>query len=863
MTGPGTITVASTGSLTAPSSLTATVASALSEVLSRIGTVDVIAFPSARFVMVANGIDFQYHFLDGAQYLTGPLGPYTAPTIADTAANASSTLTATAFANNDQINLGVNIIVFREIYFKSVLDTTLGVAQVLRTGTLADDLTRFYKFILGTGVHGTDYYDGYQISNIGVYDPNYWRSAHKVTASSLNTGAGTMVVSAVRSGTIGNSYLSTVVTGAGLGFSASPTMTGGTAGTGTAPGPGTFKYGYARVRKADEAETAMSSLTVLETDAAANVTVSAYEAANARDGMDLYRIYRTTEVGDAMYPVGDDDSSPFTDSIPDSSPPSPAPALTRDGNDPYDPNIVRSYAAGYPTRYRNHAVHLGSVFGAGAYAHLKQGTDLTGAVTKYDGTNDATALAVTLSAGTPTTRWIGRTFRVTGDDARYGIVGVNESTKVLTLNTPYMGTTNGTATFEVTDERDPNAINYTEALLANNWPFENSVEGVSSQDVRGNMGLRSMWGALIAFTRTSAIRIQGDQVGGFTIPERNEGCGSYGSGSIVRVTGSSGDSGSLLWIGPGGLYAWGGSGPPLCLSSPPSDGDDVRGIASTLARINAAAADGIVSTFNPTYQVARWFVPVDGSLFNNFVISFSLQTRCFTFGACDGVTAVETVVSPSTGAYVTIAGQMDGSLWQMDTGYSDGAYGFECRQLVATYTAGTTTATVSGTPLPTSSGGLTGVPVLLVSADGTVQHAIVASNTSSAVKFVEPPTAPAVGTQMIFGGIFWRMKSSKFNLGMPEIRKTLSSMLIQFTTSTAGQVWVAFSVNNADPTCYVLMDGTTDYVDLTVAKGVKYCEANRGPGMVLQVDIFALAPGFDLEVGAIEATIKTRDEVKR
>lgn len=855
MTGPGTITVTATGSLTAPSSLTPTVASKLTAILSRIGSVDVIPLPASRMILLANGVDFQYHLLDGAQYLNGPLAPYTAPTVVSTAVQASSTLTATAFANNDQIRVGVAALTYDSIYFKTTLDTTLGTCQVLRTGTMADDLTRLYKLINGTGVHGTDYYDGYQIANNGFFSQSFWRSSHGVVASSLNTGAGTMVISSVAGGTVGNAYRSTVVTGAGLSFSASPFMSGGTAGSGTAPGPGTFEYGYTRVRKADEAETGMSNVTEMTTDASANVTVSAYQAADSRDGIDLYRIYRTTDAGDSKYPVDDDASSPYTDSMSDDT-------LTRDGNDPYDPSIVRSYAAGYPTRYRHHTMHLGSVFGSGAYLHAKHNTG-TASVTKWDGTNDATAMAVTLSAGFPKTAWIGRTFRATANDTRYGIVGVNESTKVLTLNRPYENATDGTAAYEVTDERDPNAIYYTEPLLPNNWPYENSIEGVTSDDTRGNMGLRSMWGALISWTRTGAFRIQGDQSGGFTIPERNEGCGAYGSHSILKITGSSGDSGSLIWLGPGGIFGWDGGGPPMCISSPPSNGDEVNGIEATTQRINPLAVDGIVANYNPTTKIARWFVPVDGSLFNNFVINYSLQTRCFTFGACDGVTAVDCVVG-SNGGYVTIAGQMDGSLWQMDAGYSDGAYGFECVQSVSSYDSTTNTASVSGTPFPTASGGLSGVHVLLVSATGVVQHATIASNTSSALKFMVPPdTAPAVGTQMIVGGIFWRMKSSKFNLGMPEIRKTLSSMIVQFATTTAGQLWVAFSVNNSDPSCFVLMDGTTDYVDLTVAKGVKYCEANRGPGMVLQVDLFALAPGFDMEIGALEATIKTRDEVKR
>ncbi len=93
--GIGVIDIETTGSITAPSALSPSVSAALSTVYSGIGGGSAILFPSLKAVAVCNGIDFQYHYRDAAQYLTGPLAPYTAPTVASTATRATVVLTFT------------------------------------------------------------------------------------------------------------------------------------------------------------------------------------------------------------------------------------------------------------------------------------------------------------------------------------------------------------------------------------------------------------------------------------------------------------------------------------------------------------------------------------------------------------------------------------------------------------------------------------------------------------------------------------------------------------------------------------------------------------------------------------------------
>ena len=629
----------------------------------------------------------------------------------------------------------------------------------------------------------------------------------------------------------------------------------GTAGTGTSPGPGTFDYTYARVRKADSAITSVSTSTTIDMGTNSNVTVSAFQTPPTRDGIDFTRVYRTTDVGSEYLPVIDG-SSPLVDTLSDA-------VLDRDGQVPYDPNIVRDYAAGYPDRYRYHCTHLGCVFGIGAIPAAKQNSG-TASVTKWDYTaaNALTSMAVTLSAGTPTDAWIGRTFRVTGDETRYGIVEVDATTRVVTLNTPYLGATNATAAYEVLDERDPNTITHSEPLLINNRPFEDTIDGVTSSDPRGGTGLRSMWGSLVAFTQTGAFQIRGDTTSGFTLPGRMEGTGAFCQRAIVEIVGSGADSGSLLWIGANGVFGWNGAGYPTNLSNPPVQGDDVRGIEQTIRRINPLATDGIVSNYNPSIKVVRWAVPVDGSMWNNLIIQYSLQTRAFTFVGCDGITAFDTIAGPS--GYVTVAGDMYRQFWQMDTGYSDGAYGFETVQTATAYSSSTNKVTVSGTPFPTTNGGLIGVPVLSIGVDGVVERNTVAANTSSTLTFVSPfTTAPNVGGQIVVGGIFWRMRTTEFSLGAADIRKTVSSLFLGFSTVSSGQIWVAVSVDGEDPLCFALQDGGLDYVDLTSATGAKYLEMRRGPGRTMRIELFAVAPGFDLNVSSLAWTVRSREEAPR
>lgn len=855
MSGPGAITVAASGSITAPATIAATVSAALTSLLfSRVGQIDVVSFPSMRAIAVCNGYDFQQHFFDGAQYLTGPIAPYTAPTVASTAVQATAVFTFTAATrpnNADQFSvLGANGVLYY-VSFMTTLSTSLGIGyiEIARGADLAATIANITKFFNGTGTNGTEYYLNWP--GFGT-DDAAWRTAVGIQQSAST--ATTETLRAVASGAGGNSYQLNEVIDGGASWAVT-TFAGAATGTISGDGPlqGHYGWAFARVRKADGAQTGLSATATLDTTSLSDVTASSLEAAPTRDGMDLYRLFRTLADGDEFHKVKDSSSSPITDSKSDT-------VIDADLNLIDDANTERPYSAGYPVRYRFHAMHLGCLFGAGAYPSAKL-SEVAAAVTNGSRTVVFANLKVKEIA-------IGRTLRVLVDDRRYRIAEVVEATKTVTLSEPYEGATSGATDVEIVDDRDPNRIRHTEPLLINNWPEGNELTGVSSADPRGVTGMRSIDGTLGVWTRTGTWRVLGTPDTGFRVVSQREATGAYCNRAIVDC----GQGIGLVWLGPDGVHRWTGTGDPSSLSKPFA-GEEPTGIEATLQRINPLAVDGIVANYNPSMKVVRWAVPVDGSTWNNLLVQLNLQTGAFTFGYCDAITSMESVLSPS-GTYVTLAGDQYSQLWQLDNGYSDGAYAFECVQTLSSYDATLNKATVSGTPFPTASGGLAGVPVYQVKADGSIQRNTVAANTSSTLTFVGPwetfsdgafvaGASPAAATQLVVGGIFWRLRSTKFSLGIPEIRKTLSSLTFHFKTSTAGQVWCAASVDNGDPAIFTLLDGTLDYADLTAAKGTKYFELRRGPGRTVQLDLFALAPGFDLTCVALAATFRSREYVPR
>jgi hypothetical protein len=861
--GIGVITVDTTGAITAPSSLSPAVSAALTTVYSGIGGGSAILFPSLKAVAVCNGVDFQYHYRDAAQYTTGPLAPYTAPTVASTAVRATRVLTFTDAvapytaaaanpSNGDIIQIGAPGQVFNgAITFKATLDPTLYQDQVLIGADVDATISNLTKFLNNTGTQGSEYFSARAANGLIPTGTTGWADYNGIevsTSTAFNTGTGiaTITFRAIAAGTVGNTYLSVVVIGATMTFPGA-NFTGGTAGSGTAPAAGTYQYAYAYQRSGDFAGTAVSNKTTLEVLTNANVTVSAYDTPPTRDAMTSYRIFRTTTDGSQLFQDVDTVSSPATDDQTDAE-------IQGDFREVYDETITRPYGAGYPTRYRAHAMFKGSVFGVGAVIAAEQ--------TQGTATVVADSRTVTMSSLYCTTRLIGRTFSITSSEAtkqdKYVIVDASESAGTITLNRPYEGA-GATTTYSILDDRNPYAVYYCEPELLNNWPATYSIEGIVGKDGVGCTAIRAFSDRLVVWTRTGTWLILGSIDSGFRFVPLGQGNGCWGPDAVIEA------GGVLLWWGPDGIFWWAGAGEPQELSNPDWDGQDVPlGILATVSAVNAEAAAGIVSAYNPTTNKVMWWAPVDGSLWNNKVVVLNMQTKGFSFASCDAVTAAAVIPGPN-GTSITITGDAYARLWQQDHGYSDGAYGFETVHALTGYTASTGVMTVTGTPFPTSSGGLVGVPVYTISATtGALQRRTVVANTSSTLTPDSPfDTAPAVSDQIVVGGIPFRVQTSKFSLDAPEVRKTVSSMTVQFEPTTDGQLWCAAGINENDPSVHINQTGVADYADLTDAKGRKVFEMRKGAGQTIQMELFAIAPGFDLSVIGYVPTIRVRQEVPR
>lgn len=842
----GAFTIDAATSQTAETSLPFVVGSTIapSFVVRDTGAYDVLWYPPKRALVYANGRDFQHHVIDALCYLNGPRAPKNAPTLVSTGTRATAVLTVNATpADGETVTVGFASGAVGSYTFTFKTALTRGVVnEVLIGGSASAAIANAEQFINGSnssspGVNGTDFWLG---SLYGTDSYAHWSGVHKIEVSA--TSASTITFRAIAAGTEGNSYVSTETLGAaGSQFAGgSAVFTGGAVGTGFAPAAGTYEGAYAFLRHEDDAQTAIGASTEVINEQAWNLTFSAYDTPATRDEIDFFRIFRTTVDGSQFFRIGEDASSPFTDSVDDED-------INDSDFSEYDPSIYRPYHSGYPDRYVCHAIYKGCLFGAGAEiaAQYSAGTadcDPTGAAT-----------VVLSAAARPKTDWINRTFAVDGDAVTdYRIVEVDESTRTLTLNKAYEGAAAGTASYTVTDDRDPFELYYTPPLLFNNWPPENSVKGITGRDPAGVVALRAAWQALLAWTKTSVWRIHGDPESGFDFNHDHDGCGAYNQSSVVEA------DGEVFWLGPDGIFRMAEGGAPVSVSKPAFSEGAARGIEGTLARITDSAVRGVVGNYNPTEDVIRWWVPMDGVPYNTHAIVYSLQSGAFTLDETSIVTDAKTITG-SDGASYTLTGDAHGTVWQNDIGNVDGGFGFEPVQAISTYTASTRSVVLSGTPaLPTTSGGLRGVPVYHKSATGLIQRQIIASNTADTIVLVAPfDTAPATADQVVIGDIRHRALSSKSDFGTPESKKMLSSVTVAAIPTTNGQMWVAGASDDSDPTLQTRRSGSDDDYDLTSTDGQKTFLVRRGPGFRVQVEINAFGSGVDMAITNV--TVVTRE----
>lgn len=837
----GAVTPGSSGSITSPTSLDASVGSALSTTVTPYGVYDscpIAAAPAdvevirnaVRGVLFSHGVEAMFHTVEGARYRTGLRAPKGVQTLASTGgAKATATLTFTA-----QPNDGETIVVGhpsrpRFITFKTTLVTngTARGSQVLRGANLAAAIANLEKLVNATGIHGVDYFNDQQHRNATISAFKFTDPGNADVSITSTTGT-TAVFTAGSPGTFGNSYRAMITTGASAqiaSFGTSDLFTSGASGTGTEPGLGSRRYAYAHYRSGDGAQSAIGTTVQLVKSNNGNVNQTSFTAAPTRDGTTHIRWFRTQN-GAVRYYRGADvvvgTSEPFVDAVSDDTLIGAFALL-------YDETLFRPYAAGYPQVVRYVTNFKDRVFGAGASlaADYTQGTaDVTlGA--------DAVILA---TPAKPKQDWIGRTFRVANTTQEYTILDVTESSRTLVLHGAYTGATNATASYTVYDKRDPFEVFWSEPGLPNNWPISNSVKGITSKDARGVTGIKAAWDGVLAWTWTGLWKVEGAGGVGFRILPISEGMGAFSNLCVQTVRGV------VYWLGPDGIFAWGGSGDPECLSSPAAS--QARGIQGTIERINLAAADQAVSVYNPSKQRISWFVPVDGEERNRLAIVYDLQTGAFATDTCEEVTAATCVPDPSSGLYHTVTGDSVGALWQHDLSTSDGAFGFETVATVTSYATATKTVTASGASFTTTGDALKGVPVVKIDTLGAIEYGKIASNTGTTLVLCSPfTTAPAAGDFVIPGAIVLDIQTGRFDFQQPEVFKKFVWVTAAFQPSTAGRLWVAVGIDNSDPT----VNGSA-YADLTATDGEYMAWFRRGKFRRAAIRFVDAVPGHTLHL---------------
>lgn len=766
----GAITIDSAGAVTRPSSMPFALPAASSQsAYNRYGLMSMVPMPSERGLMFANGIDRIRHYNGSTAYDNGLVAPVAAPTATPSGGQATTVLNT---ANGGTYTIS-------DMTYMILIDTTPALelnhtvrfvtsrssfgypnSYVYYDGTTDNALTQLEKFINQTGVDGQDY-----LTNL---DFSTRLTATKISSTKLQ-------LTAKDYGTIGNGYAcefypaivpspSTIVRFENLaGSSAQTTFSGGAAASGSSPSPGTYQYAYAYVREGDGAVSGLSPVVEAANGSGGSVTIGSLAVSPPDSSVSYIRIYRTTAGGGLFYRLDEVSAATtsYVDSISDST-------MTSFGAVAYDPSSFRSFAGGVPPKTRYLAHYQGSWFGSGALlsADYTAGT-----------ANVSASRTVTITGGYPRQSWLGRLFQVTGVSEVYRIVAVSESAKTLTLDRPYEGAANASASYVVKDDRDPYELFWSEAGLPNNWPAQNSLKGPSSPDGKGCTGLFAAFESLIYFTRQSVWRITGSG-GLYQVSLVSDKCGCVSGHTVVM------DGTGMFWLGQDGVYGWSGSGEPVNLTTPLQQDVSVRGQDETIARLSLAHSHRAVGINDQTRKELRWYVPLDGERTNRYAIVLDSQAGVFSLDTCEDVTWSVTAQGPDGEDHV-LTGDITGAIYEQGLSTADGGYGVEPVNTVSSST--TRTVTVAGTPFSTADNGYWGCPVWHVSAAGLFVRNSVATNTNNTLTYRRFMAAPSSSTQFVLGGILMWIQTGRFDFGDRFREKVVPAYIVSHSPDSDGQ----------------------------------------------------------------------------
>lgn len=811
----------------------------------RSGPVWIEDLPAMGGVLMCDGWSPVRHYVEDNLLRTGILAPGSMPEPAPTGVKATMTITIAGYVSGDTGTFHIGKRRNDDSYFRVVpaLDATLDVHQVL--GNVSDNQTmaeRIKAFLNDEAGYGTTYINNWRLQG------QSYSIADRMGIVASSALGGVVTIEATEYGAVGNTYATNKIADSANRFTLSAWSLGA-AGTGTAPEEGRYKYGMAYYRPADEAQSAISAyLPEIQLTEAMNVLLTLLAATGSEDSLaNVHRIFRTLQEGGVFFRVGDQTGfGQFTDDKLDSD-------LVELGALPYDEAVYRPRSSGHVPRFRYVVEHLGGLWGIG---HIPRSEINVGTVTV---TADSTQVLVE-SLPIKKDDLEGMTFKYATHDEEYLVVRAYDSPfgsttrPALELHKAYQGTTASGGEFWLRDKNDPHLLHFTEPLLYNNWPPQFSLAGVKSQSAEGGTGLLSMWESLIIWTRDGIWRLTGSSIESFQLRRVVSGSGCVSGHSVVVA------DGVVYWLGPEGFWAWAGDGPPVLISKPRvGPGGEVTGCQGTVDRINQECWDVVQGRVDPNEKILRWTIPLDDAYCPNALLVYDLRTGTWSLDKI-AENPCEANVPDRAGANVVLLGDAQGNVWQADSGYTDGAFGFEP---VATITTGSTVRKIelSGSPaLPTTDVGLSGVPGLWINAAGDIEAFVIQTNDANTIWTVHPlSSAPVSGGKVVIGAIDMLIESGRFDMGVSDVAKGVSDFWVHFVPGTDGYLYAAFG---GDQTAVALPAYGEQVADLTETDGgTRFSAYHRvNDGFKFQLRVFE--PDTDVILRRVAFNVRSASKAR-
>ena len=668
--------------------------------------------------IIANGVDQIRHVAAGSIMDTGLLAPIpdelehnTAWSVTPNGARATATLdtnTSSAYtiAAGNVINIGGEDITF----VADLTDSTANQVLLGKTGSPTTIITLDNLVSLlegGTGLGKT----------YNVKTPGYFPALLSVVTKTDENVA----LRLNGYGAIGNDVQAYLKTGSwtNCDFGSQGATVGtigyfesGSDGSGSTLTYGERRYGYRYYRSADGAFSAYDPL--LEDDGSFSV-VSKFASqdvaiADMRKSLDSDVDYiewvRSLDGSKSVYPGRRfvDSATSDTDDLSDND-------LVNDAVEQIRPSKFRPYVSGMIPKFRHVYAWKGRVWGGGA---IRDEDYVGSAITWENGSRWAE-----VTSGVVTEDWIGKTIKpATGNDdyGEFLICSVNHEDdsnnagSYVLLNKEWEGPDGGTG-YTLEDQRNPFALYFSEDLLPNNFPPQNELTGIRGNDSEGITGITSIQDRLVVFTRSSMWVVTGEDLLSFSIHSISNSIGCVSGQTIIEA------EGGIFWLAQDGVYAWSGVGKPEKISSPLTSGEQVSGIDATINRINWPHAHLSHARYCSRARIIEIFVPLDDEIIPEHGIVLDLGSRgVFSMSRGCALTANGGVQDEDGDTYC-IAGDEFGNLWQMDVGDSDGLFGSDP---VLDITTGSTTRVIETGTGSLSGVTATGLPAVIVAADGTL-----------------------------------------------------------------------------------------------------------------------------------------------